>query len=73
MKHIGLAFAAGALIALAAPTLAFAQDSVADQLIDAACADDGALVRRLAGIFGTTAAATLLANFRGKLPASSVV
>jgi hypothetical protein len=61
-----------ALALIAAIGVAVAQDHAADGLIGAACADNGALLKALVGLFGTTAAASLFANLRNRLPAGVV-
>lgn len=61
-----------ALASSAAIGVALAQENAADGIIGAACADNGALLKALVGLFGTTAAASLCANLRNRLPAGVV-
>lgn len=59
---LALALCAGAAAA------AIAQTGLADQAIDAACANNGSALHWLVYILGGSVAASVLANFRNKLP-----
>ncbi len=69
MSRTLIAASALALVSVAAIAVAVAQDGAADRIVGAACANNGALLKWLVGLFGTTAGASLLANFRNRLPA----
>ncbi len=64
----GLVFLGLALGLFLLPALALAQDASVGSIIDQACADHGELLKWIAGIAGTSTIASLLANFRSRLP-----
>lgn len=73
MRMSLIALAAGAVAGLLfATAFAFAQDATTSSLIDQACANNGEMLKWAAGIFGTSTAASLLANFRSRLPVTLV-
>lgn len=61
-----------ALAFLSTVGVAVAQHVAADRIVGLACADNGAVLQWLVGLFGTTAAASLFANLRNRLPAGVV-